>query len=350
MIGALEKEIRLSFANRIRETLPLPYQPLIPKSKDKDVPDFKYNNSGMQNYSSFWSLTKSAQTETPFAAQAQELLLAIRKKEPDTSIAPILSQITALAAETSYPDPSLPSTDAYITAICFLGSKSLSHVLSLIERCKDRLLSLGHSSPSTRHQIISSVLQYWTPAPGVGVNIIDKLLNYTILTPLSVIEWALVHPDSANEGKELCRSHIFEMLAATTSKVTNRVRQIIKSRDQDGLPPPQVELLQRTLEQERESQKELFGVIESALVGFAAPRGLDAITQEQSDLARLWARRWLAVYRRKISVEDTFLADKMAMPVITAGAGAMAVDGNGENGLNGPNGFGNGSMDVEDGD
>ena len=44
MIGALDKEIRLSFAQRIRGTLPEPYQPLIPVSKEKDTPDFKYND------------------------------------------------------------------------------------------------------------------------------------------------------------------------------------------------------------------------------------------------------------------------------------------------------------------
>lgn len=44
MIGALDKEIRLSFAQRIRGTLPEPYQPLIPEAKEKDTPDFKYND------------------------------------------------------------------------------------------------------------------------------------------------------------------------------------------------------------------------------------------------------------------------------------------------------------------
>lgn len=43
MVGALEKEIRLSFAQRIRGTLPEPYQPLIPEAKEKDTPDFKYS-------------------------------------------------------------------------------------------------------------------------------------------------------------------------------------------------------------------------------------------------------------------------------------------------------------------
>ena len=46
MIGALDKEIRLSFAQRIRGTLPEPYQPLIPAAKEKDTPDFKYDADG----------------------------------------------------------------------------------------------------------------------------------------------------------------------------------------------------------------------------------------------------------------------------------------------------------------
>lgn len=42
--GALDKEIRLSFAQRIKGTLPEPYQQLITEEKEKDTPDFKYND------------------------------------------------------------------------------------------------------------------------------------------------------------------------------------------------------------------------------------------------------------------------------------------------------------------
>ncbi len=45
--GALDKEIRLSFAQRIKGTLPAPYQRLISEEKEKDVPDFKYNDEGL---------------------------------------------------------------------------------------------------------------------------------------------------------------------------------------------------------------------------------------------------------------------------------------------------------------
>ena len=44
--GAIDKEIRLSFAQRIRGTLPEPYQDLITEGKEKDIPDFKYSIEG----------------------------------------------------------------------------------------------------------------------------------------------------------------------------------------------------------------------------------------------------------------------------------------------------------------
>lgn len=57
MVGALEKEIRLSFAQRIRGTLPEPYQPLISAAKEQDTPDFKYNNESMLPQFLFCALT-----------------------------------------------------------------------------------------------------------------------------------------------------------------------------------------------------------------------------------------------------------------------------------------------------
>ncbi len=42
IIGTLEKEIQLSFAKRVRDTLPADYHPLIPPSKENEIPEFKY--------------------------------------------------------------------------------------------------------------------------------------------------------------------------------------------------------------------------------------------------------------------------------------------------------------------
>ncbi|KKZ60624.1 hypothetical protein EMCG_04697 [[Emmonsia] crescens] len=305
--GALDKEIRLSFAQRIKGTLPEPYQALISEGKEKDTPDFKY-----------------ALETTPYATEAQEIMHLIRKKAPDAEIQPhILAIQQAAASQPDTTDPLIPSTDAFVTSICYVGSKSLSHVLSCIERSKERLLSIGPQSPAARRQIITSVLAYWADQPGIGVNIIDKLLNYTILTPLSVIEWALV--DHIDGGAALAKAHVYEMVAATMGKVTNRIRQIVAARAQGGIVEPQLSVIDETLRRERGDVQVMFEVIEGALEGVinesnGNESGMEDVGEgvgweEEKGIIREWGRRWLRVFKRLRAVEEAFVTEAMARAV-----------------------------------
>ncbi|PGG95604.1 hypothetical protein AJ79_09957 [Helicocarpus griseus UAMH5409] len=308
--GALDKEIRLSFAQRIKGTLPEPYQALISEEKEKDTPDFKY-----------------AVETTPYAPEAREIMNLIRKKAPDTEIAPHIAAIEQQASAHGVADPLIPSTDAFVTSICYVGSKSLSHVLSCIERSKERLLAIGPQSPAARRQIITSVLEYWIHQPGIGVNIIDKLLNYTILTPLSVIEWALV--DHLDGGAALAKAHVYEMVAATMGKVCTRIRQIVAARVQPGLVEPQLSVIEETLQRERADVAAMFEVIEDALVSVAGGTG-DGVMEfseervrEEGGVIREWGNRWARVFRRMRAVEEAFVGEAMgkAVPVGTVGTG-----------------------------
>ncbi|PKX95779.1 NCBP1 family protein [Aspergillus novofumigatus IBT 16806] len=306
--GAIDKEIRLSFAQRIRGTLPDPYQELITEGKEKDTPDFKYSSD-----------------TTPYAKEGREIMQLIRKKAGDEEIQPLVTAIEEQAQALGVDDPMLPSTDALVTSICFVGSKSLSHVLSCIERNKERLLAIGPKSARARCQIITSVMEYWVDQPGVAINIIDKLLNYTILTPLSVIEWALV--ERLQAGTILSRTHIFEMISATVGKVTNRLRQIVAARTQPGLYEPQLSVLDETLSREKADMQALFRVIEDSIVSVAGgsndglmERGDGSGNLPEDEIIRQWGRRWLRVFRRKAGVEESFITEAMAdaTPVGTA--------------------------------
>lgn len=217
----------------------------------------------------------------------------------------------------SIPDPLVVSTDAYVTAICYIGSKSLSHVLSCIERCKERLLALGPSSPAAQKQIIESVMQYWKDQPGIGVNIVDKLLNYTILSPACVVEWAL-----AKEGSRLGEAHVYEMISATIGKVTGRVRQVVRARMVPGLLLEQKEVLDETADRERKGMKSLFGEMEDLLVSWATgskdqmvQRGDGSVTSELA-MIKQWGERWLRVFRRKLAVEEAWFieSEKVVIP------------------------------------
>ena len=217
----------------------------------------------------------------------------------------MIDRIHAQALDMHLPDPLVYSTDAYVTSICYIGSKSLSHVLSCIERCKERLLAIGPASPSARKQIVQSVMEYWKDQPGVGVNIVDKLLNYTILSPASVIQWAI-----AKDGQKLGETFVFEMVSATVGKVTRRVRQVVRARDAKGLLPEQKSLLSETVERERKGMKELFQIMEDALTGWAT--GSKDQQVESGDMGmedamiRQWGERWLRVFRRKFAVEEAW--------------------------------------------
>ncbi|KAJ5719586.1 hypothetical protein N7493_007164 [Penicillium malachiteum] len=298
--GALDKEIRLSFAQRIKGTLPEPYIPLITEGKEKDTPEFKY-------------MSETA----PYAKEGQELMQLIRKKAGDEEIQPVIASIEEQAQSLGVDDPKIPSTDALVTSICFVGSKSLSHVLSCIERNKDRLLAIGPVSQRARCQIIGSVMEYWADQSGIAIDIIDKLLNYTIISPLSVLEWAL--SESIAAGTVLAKSHIYEMISATVGKVTNRMRQIVAARTQPGLYEPQLSVLDETLARERAEMQALFQFIEDSIVSVAAgsndelmERGDGSGDLPEDAIIRQWGRRWLRVFRRKVAVEEAFISDALA--------------------------------------
>jgi nuclear cap-binding protein subunit 1 len=254
---------------------------------------------------------------TPYSKEGQEIMQLIRKKADDAEIEPLIAAIEEQAQSLGVEDPKVPSTDALMTSICFVGSKSLSHVLSCIERNKERLLAIGPVSQRARCQIIASVMEYWADQPGIAINIIDKLLNYTIITPYSVLEWAL--SESLEAGAVLAKAHVFEMISATVGKVTNRMRQIVVARTQPGLYEPQLSVLEETLSRERGEMQTLFKFIEDSIVSVAAgsndelmERGDGSGDLPEDALIRQWGRRWLRVFRRKVAVEEAFIMDSLA--------------------------------------
>ncbi|RSL46011.1 hypothetical protein CEP54_014048 [Fusarium duplospermum] len=284
--GALDKEVRLSFAQRIQKTLPEPYLPLVGPEKEKDVPDFKFSNP-----------------DTPFAKEGQEIGALLRRKAPDEDFQPIIDSIQSQATERAL-DPLVASVDVFVTAVCWVGSKSLSHVLACIDRTKGRLLEAGNASEAARAQIISAVMAYWHAHPGIALSIIEKLLNYSILTPFTVVDWALVAStpsNGTNGGDALVQPHIFELVSNTISKVTSRARQILVSPETD----------EETRSKEAKTTQDLFRAMNDALVSWAGG-SKDELMEEgdgSSDreaMIRRWGQRWLRVFKRMGAIEETF--------------------------------------------
>jgi nuclear cap-binding protein subunit 1 len=300
IIGVLAKEIQLSFAKRVRDTLPPDYHPLIPQSKEVDTPPFKYNEDS-----------------TPFAPQGREILTLLKKKAPEEEIQKVVDTVHEQATQHNL-DPLVASTDIYMTAICSIGSKSLSHVLSTIDRCKERLLAVGPQSEAARRQIISSVVDFWSAHPGTAVNIVDKLLNYTIVTPMSVIQWSL--QDRLDRGRALASAQIYELISTTMFKVTNRVRQVLRERNNVALSFHQRQQIDEALPRERLGMRDLFAAIEDAVASVAQGSNDETIerfdgNEEEQQLIQAWGVKWARVWRRKAAVEETVVGDAAIAPL-----------------------------------
>jgi nuclear cap-binding protein subunit 1 len=244
------------------------------------------------------------------------LINQLRKKDtPPEEIQQTIDKIHEQAAEAGIEDVLVASTDVFVTAICKMGAKSLSHVLSCIERGKDRFLKIAEESELARRQIVESVVTFWKDQPGVAVRIIDMLVNYTILAPHTVIQW--VFGSCLGAGEALAESWVFEMVSNVMSKVSNRNRQIASARVQKGLGPEHIADVDEHLVKGRENARELFKYIEDATRGVAegsTDRLLEKesngeISAEEGLFIRAWGKRWHMVFLRKAAVEESIVGE-----------------------------------------
>jgi nuclear cap-binding protein subunit 1 len=313
--GAIDKEIRLSFAQRIKNTLPEPYKELINPDKEKDSPDFKFDNDGELPCSVCSNRIFLTGLDTPFAAEGREIAALLKRKAPDEEIDAVIQRIQSQAIDRDM-DALVASTDVFVTCVLHIGNKTLSHVLAAIERTKDRLADAGAASDAARTQIITATMAYWSAHPGVALYIIEKLLNYSILTPQTVIQWALTGLAGRTKGEALATTHIYEMVFNTVVKVTGRVRQLASrpaaaAGDTDD---------SETREREVGAMRELFAAIKNALAAWESstadttmadggPEDGGEDAESRRRMVKRWAERWLRVFDRRKTVEEAFLVE-----------------------------------------
>lgn len=262
---------------------------------------------------------------TPFAAEGREIATLLKRKAEDQEIQPVIERIHSLAIDQSI-DPLVASTDVFTTAMLAIGSKSLSHVLAAIERSRNRLADAAFASEPAKSQIIFAVMTYWGSHPGVAISIVEKLLNYSIITPAAVIQWALVTYAGATKGEALAQAHIYEMVFNTVMKVTGRVRQVVVNPSQPA-PDQDVDMTgngpEETKQREIKNMRDLFRLMEDSLVAWASGSkdemmedgNADAEAKEKRDrLVRRWGDRWLRAFKRRAAIEEAFLIEAAKAP------------------------------------
>lgn len=185
------KEVRLSYSQRVKETLPEEMLEFVPATPEE--PLFKYFEPGSQ-----------------YQNEVQQLTSAFRegkeKEEIDTLLQEISQKVNNLSEESGDPESSTKTlVDIVVSTLCYLGNRSISHAESWISRSKDLLLDV---CPNDYNSAVTSVLEYWVDQPYMGLLVVMQLVKQDIVPPSAYVT-ALFEPEMQHL---LTTSHGWDML------------------------------------------------------------------------------------------------------------------------------------------
>ncbi|KAG1462785.1 hypothetical protein G6F56_005438 [Rhizopus delemar] len=200
----LEKEIRLSYYERIKSMIPENLHTLIPETAPS--PHFKFNN-----------------TDDPLNAKSKVIIDSLRTKKSVEEVRDLLSKNKEDAATEGKTEIEQQSyvRELFIQSLLLVGSKSFSHILNVVERYLDVLRFLN-STPEGRLHTVQILASFWKDNTQFMCILLDKLLNYRVIDPTSVISWIFEESQFGCAG----RSFIWEILKNTLGKVNSRVAQV----------------------------------------------------------------------------------------------------------------------------
>ncbi|RKP37105.1 armadillo-type protein, partial [Dimargaris cristalligena] len=222
----LYKCIRLSYMDRVKSTLPEEMQAILPLVSLE--PNFRYPPVDPQQPDNSSVAVPSALRT--FATQLMQLL---RRKESISNIQAFLesayeNDLATISSEELRPlaqNTLLTRVvrDVFVQTVLYLGSKSFSHMLIVIERYLPLLQKFSADNEARRH-IVEIVNEFWCHNPQFITIIIDKLLNYRVIDPAAVVAWTL---NPLRLQSELpAPFYVWEILRNTVHKIDSRIAQI----------------------------------------------------------------------------------------------------------------------------
>ncbi|KAK9455809.1 MIF4G like-domain-containing protein [Dipodascopsis uninucleata] len=293
----INKELRLSFPQRIKESLPDEFTNLV-----HDIDDI-----------SPYPFTKE---DSQFLEQGQAVLQNIRDRATVEEMEEVFESIKKRCEELGIDDYEYTIRDLYITGVVFLGARSLSHVESWIDRCLPVLRKICSESSDGARQTVGIVFNYWSEQSGTAVQIIKKLMNYDIITPLSVIEWIFFGSNISS----LCKIYSWELLGLAIDRSKLQVKQAKEAASQavvkeaseaengDDSANGATIKTQEAVEELEESVNKIFVVIVREL---SRPLSDDSSDEETLRWQRWWKEGFLRAILRHYHADYKMLQDRL---------------------------------------
>ncbi|KAG2188611.1 hypothetical protein INT44_001366, partial [Umbelopsis vinacea] len=311
----LEKEVRLSYYDRVKTTLPDEIANLM--ASEPPAPSQELLSPSHPHHDAVKQLLGKLKMKQD-ADALNDTLAEIRKQEIDNGMTQEQADETA--------------REIFTQAVLLLGSKSFSHVLNVIERCLDVLRGLNQN-PSERLHSVRIIARFWKSNTQLLGILLDKFMNYRIIDPTSIISWIF----ESEQLEQVGRSYLWEILHVTLNKVINRAQhvqtkldgfrdvynknEVIRSENPSAESEAEgqqeqvaIQTVEKSLETVIREQKEVFMVVlqkftqtlQEMYLRFEAG-GLDPNTDFTFRWVNGWYKDVLRMYHKEISTFSTTL-------------------------------------------
>jgi len=205
----LEKCRRLAYHQRIVETVPQDFEPLLPQ---EPIIRFKYKQD-----------EEDEMSENPAAACSRKLEYAIRSKASQEEILDILRDVPKPSQYETEEDLDYNphALDVFMQTLMFLASKTFTHSFSALSKYHTMLKRLARNE-GAKVQLLQILFDLWRNHPQMLVVLIDKCIRAQIVDPGSVARW-IFSPEMANYFH---RCYIWEILHGTIQKMNHHVARV----------------------------------------------------------------------------------------------------------------------------
>jgi nuclear cap-binding protein subunit 1 len=260
----LQKLVKLSYYDRLVEAFPEAIKPLTLTPVFPGQPEY------------FYSFAANAGAPDVHVDLANRMVECIRLKTPYNDMLAFIEEIKEVGGEALARDILLQTT-------LFLGSKSFSFLLNMLER-NLKVLQVLASTPEAKLHCIRITYAFWVANKQLLAITLDKMVNYKIIDAHSVVSWIFedMKPD-------FTRVYVWEILKLTVSKISGRIvawKEKVKAAESSSMEVEggaSASSARETLENLQRDQKQLFiNIFQSFLKAYKENAG------KETDLWKAW--------------------------------------------------------------
>lgn len=232
--GVLEMCVRLSYFERVTKALPASGTGVEIVSLMPPQPRPFYRFESAINKIDAEALTNVEAPSPELISMADMIIESIRLKQPVAEMTEKVKFISSQAVEKGLATDEASGLDVaheiVVQAILFLGSKSFSHILNVLER-QSNLLQFLNQSDEAKVKTIHIVAEFWQYNKQMMTIVLDKMVNYRIIDPTAIVTWVFAE----NGGvPDFDKAFVWELLNMAVSKIGTRAR-IISSKIKDSI-------------------------------------------------------------------------------------------------------------------